>query len=256
MFDWLTVIAQLVNFIILVWLLKRFLYKPIINAIGEREKLIAKQVQDANTIKAEAIRACEDIKRKNIEFDQQRQTLLNTAINEVDAVRIRLLEESRKEAEALRLKLHENLISEQQNLGSEIMRHTQMEVFAIVRKTLIDLASAKLEAQMADVFIIRLKEMKLEENDMLLSALKASSNQVFVRSTFELPPFLQTAIETVIKNNFATEVKINVEIAPHLISGIELIAGGYKVVWSIEDYLLSFEASLTELLEEKTRTKQ
>ena len=36
--NWFTVIAQLVNFLILVWLMKRFLYKPILNAIDEREK--------------------------------------------------------------------------------------------------------------------------------------------------------------------------------------------------------------------------
>ena len=32
-----TVFAQAINFLILVWLLKRFLYKPILHAIDERE---------------------------------------------------------------------------------------------------------------------------------------------------------------------------------------------------------------------------
>ena len=39
--DWFTVVAQAINFLILVWLLKRFLYKPILHAIDEREKGIA-----------------------------------------------------------------------------------------------------------------------------------------------------------------------------------------------------------------------
>ena len=41
--DWFTVVAQVVNFLILVWLLKRFLYKPILDAIDAREKRIAKE---------------------------------------------------------------------------------------------------------------------------------------------------------------------------------------------------------------------
>ena len=45
--DWFTVIAQVINFLILVWLLKRFLYKPVLNAIAEREKKIAAQLSDA-----------------------------------------------------------------------------------------------------------------------------------------------------------------------------------------------------------------
>ena len=45
--DWFTVGAQAVNFIILVWLLKRFLYKPILNAIDAREKRIATELAAA-----------------------------------------------------------------------------------------------------------------------------------------------------------------------------------------------------------------
>ena len=39
--DWFTVGAQALNFLILVWLMKRFLYKPILHAIDAREKRIA-----------------------------------------------------------------------------------------------------------------------------------------------------------------------------------------------------------------------
>ena len=52
--NWFTVCAQAINFLILVWLLKRFLYKPILHAIDEREKGIAAQLADAEAKKAEA----------------------------------------------------------------------------------------------------------------------------------------------------------------------------------------------------------
>jgi F-type H+-transporting ATPase subunit b len=52
--DWFTVGAQALNFIILVWLLKRFLYKPILDAIDAREKRIAAELADADKKKAEA----------------------------------------------------------------------------------------------------------------------------------------------------------------------------------------------------------
>ena len=47
--DWFTVIAQVINFFILVWLLKHFLYKPIINAIDAREKRIADELANAKS---------------------------------------------------------------------------------------------------------------------------------------------------------------------------------------------------------------
>ncbi len=52
--DWFTVVAQALNFLILVWLLKRFLYKPILNALDAREKRIAAELADADARKAEA----------------------------------------------------------------------------------------------------------------------------------------------------------------------------------------------------------
>ena len=52
--DWFTVGAQVLNFLVLVWLMKRFLYKPILDAIDAREKGIATELADADAKKAEA----------------------------------------------------------------------------------------------------------------------------------------------------------------------------------------------------------
>ncbi len=63
--DWFTVIAQVANFLILVWLLKRFLYHPILNAIDAREKRIAKQLSDADAKMTEAQKERDEFNRKN-----------------------------------------------------------------------------------------------------------------------------------------------------------------------------------------------
>ena len=49
--DWFTVGAQVLNFLILIWLLKRFLYKPILHAIDEREERIATELANADSPK-------------------------------------------------------------------------------------------------------------------------------------------------------------------------------------------------------------
>jgi F-type H+-transporting ATPase subunit b len=62
--DWFTVGAQVLNFLILVWLMKRFLYKPILNAIDAREKRIAKELADADATRAEAQRSATSSSRR------------------------------------------------------------------------------------------------------------------------------------------------------------------------------------------------
>jgi len=73
--DWFTVIAQAFNFVILVWLMKRFLYKPILHAIDAREKRIAAELADADATKAEAQKKRDAFQQKNEEFDQQHAAL-------------------------------------------------------------------------------------------------------------------------------------------------------------------------------------
>src|SRR5450631_4660557 len=99
--DWFTVGAQAINFIILVWLLKRFLYKPILNAVDAREKRIAAELADADAKEAEAQKERDEFQHKNEEFDQQRAALLNKATDEAKAERQRLLDEARKTADAI-----------------------------------------------------------------------------------------------------------------------------------------------------------
>ncbi len=255
LFDWFTLAAQLVNFLILVWLLKRFLYKPILNAIDEREKLIAMHLQDAESIKAEASKELDNYQQKNSRFEEQRQELLNQAIGEVNTERQKLLGQTRKEVETLRMRLMETLQAEQLNMSSEIIRRTRTEVFAIARKTLADLASVDLEDQMASVFIRRLKTLNPDERKSLYSALKSPVPKIAIRSTFDLLPAQQSDIQNALKSalNLATDIQF--ETAPHLVSGIELITNGYKVAWTIEDYLGSLETHITQLLNEKTELK-
>jgi len=94
--DWFTVGAQVLNFLILVWLMKRFIYQPILNTIDGREKKIADELADAAARKAEAIQERDDFKEKNEVFDQERADLLNKTTDDAETEGNRLLAEAKK----------------------------------------------------------------------------------------------------------------------------------------------------------------
>jgi F-type H+-transporting ATPase subunit b len=251
--DWFTIVAQALNFLILVWLMKRFLYKPILHAIDEREKRIAKELADADAKKAEAQKEHDEFNHKNEEIDQQRAALLSKATNEAQAERQRLLDEARKAAAALTSKLQETSRSEEHNLHQAIRRRTQQEVFAIARKALADLATTSLEERLGEIFTRRLREMDGQAKASLAEALKTASDPVLVRSAFELPAAQRAVIQNALNETFSAEVRVRFETAPDLISGIELTTNGQKVAWSIADYLVSLEKGVDELLKEKDK---
>ncbi len=253
--NWFTVLAQAINFLILVWLLKRFLYKPILHAIDEREKGIAAQLAQAEAKVAEAQKERDDFQHKNEVFDQQRAALLTKATDEAKAERQRLLDEAKKEADALRAKRQAALRDEQRNLSQDIIRWTQKQVFAITRKTLTDLAGTGLEERMGDVFVQRVRALTGEAKEQLATAFKTSNHMVSVHSAFDLPPAQRAAIESAVKETFAPEARVQFETAPELVSGIELSTNGQKVAWSIADYLATLEKRAGDLLHKEAEPK-
>jgi len=252
--DWFTVGAQVVNFLILVWLLKRFLYKPIVKAIDAREKRIAAELADADAKKAEAQKERDEFQHKNEEFDRHRVALLSKATEEAKAERQRLLDEARKAADALRAKRQETLRNEAHNLNQAIRRRTQKEVFAIARKALMDLATTSLEERLGEVFTRRLREMDGRAKERLVGVLKESSEPALVRSAFDLPVEQRATIQNALNETFSAEIHVRFETTPDLVSGIELTTNGQKVAWSIADYLASLEKGVEELLKENKTT--
>lgn len=251
--DWFTIGAQALNFVILVWLLKHFLYKPILNAIDAREKKIAAELADAAAKKAEAQKDRDEFQHKNEEFDLQRAALLSKATDEAKAERQRLLDEARKAADAASAKRQEALQVEAHNRNQAIGLRAQQEVFAIARKALTDLATASLEERLAAVFTRRLREMNGQAKTGLAQALKSATDPAIVRSAFELPPDQRAVIQNALNETFSADIHIRFETAPDIVSGIELTANGQKVAWSIAEYLSSMEKSVDALLKAKDK---
>ncbi len=249
--DWFTVGAQALNFLILVWLLKRFLYKPILNAIDAREKGIAAQLADATTKKTEAQKEHDEFQSKNKVFDEQRTALLGKATDEAKAEREHLIDEARKEADALRAVQATLLQNDQNRLSTQIIHLTKEEVFGIARKTLADLATVSLEERMGEVFTRRLREMDGQSKASLGSALKTGSEPAVVRSTFALPDNQKAAIQNALNETFSAQIRVRFETAPDAVCGIELTTNGQKLAWSIADYLTSLDQKVGTLLAEK-----
>ncbi len=253
--DWFTVGAQAINFLILVWLMNRFLYKPILHAIDEREKKIAAELADAAAKKAEAKNESDDFRQKNEEFDKERSALIGKAKEDATVEGQRLLNEARKAADEVTLRREEALVSEARSLNLAIIRQTQQEVFGIARKVLADLANTSLEERMCEVFTKRLRSISGQVREGLGAALMASSDAALVRSTFDLSAAQRQAIQNAVNETFSINATLRFETAADLISGIELASNGQKVSWSIADYLLVLENTVGQLVKKHSNDR-
>lgn len=246
--DWFTVGAQALNFAVLVWLLKRFLYQPVLDAIAARETLIAHQLADAAAVKSDAQQQREAFQQKSQLFDAERAGLLDAATREALAERERLMTAARRAADALAAQRQEALRSEAAQWQQALTEGTRREVFEITRRVLADLATADLEERLADVLVRRLDALKPATRDLWSLALGAPGAQAKVRSAFDLPGPARTAIKAAVNACAGTEVPLTFAVDVQLVCGIELVCGGEKLAWSVNQYLNVLERTVADLV--------
>lgn len=253
--DWFTVIAQAINFLILVWLLKRFLYKPILKAIDEREKKIAAQIKDADDKKAGAVKEQADFKKRNDDFDAQKKALMDKAVADSNAQRDKLLEDAKNQANTLRSNLEKAIKEKQESDALASAAKTQEQVFTITKKALKEMASSSLEEQSVNTFIKRLHELNDDEKQKFITAFKSNTNTILVRSAFDLPAPQQSAMTDAVNETLGTKTTLQFTTTPDLISGIELTTNGYKLAWSFTEFLQSLQNNMAAATKEKQNAK-
>ncbi len=246
--DWFTVGAQAVNFLILVWLLKRFLYRPVLAAMDAREKKIAGQLAQAAQREAQATAERDDFQHRRAALESEREGLLRKATEEAAAERHRLMEAARQDAEALRSRLGELLTHEREELRRRLASQTQTEVLALTRKVLSELAGIAVEERMVEVFLEHLRALPDDQRRLVTANTSAAMPVAVVHSAFELSLPRRTAIKAAIGESLGPGMAVRFELSPELVSGIELTVGGVKLAWSITDYLTSLSEKLMALI--------
>jgi F-type H+-transporting ATPase subunit b len=246
--DWFTVAAQVLNFLVLVALMKHFLYQPVLEAIAAREKRIADQIADAVAKEKQAAVERKTFEDKNAAFDEQRAGLLGKATADAQAEGQRLAVEAQKAADALAAQRQQALTTQAAHLQQLLADRAAHEVFAVARKTLADLANVGLEERMVEVFNRSLHDLTDPAKHTLGAALQQSAEPALVRSHFELPAGQQAAIRNAVNETFSADVPLRFEAAGDAICGIELSAGGQKLAWTIDGYLRDLEREVAALL--------
>jgi len=247
--DWFTVGAQALNFLILVWLLKRFLYKPVLDAIDGRERRILLETNAAAAKLLEAQAQIEDFKNKNAAFDRQRTGMIAEVTEQSGTQREHLLAEAHKEADALRAQYAATMLNDRARLAREIARLAGIEVIGIARKALADLADANLQERMSEEFVRRLQALSAEAKKSLAAAISSSSEPVQLSSGLELSVRDRTRIQDALNESLSIKASVRFITAPDGICGIELLTNGQMLAWSIADYLDTLQQKVCVLLD-------
>lgn len=246
--DWLTVAAQIVNFLVLVWLLKRFLYGPITAAMARREARIAERLSDAAAKQARAEAEAERYRQMQAELEATREHLLGEARDAAEQERKALGQEARETIQARKQEWLRQLASERATVLRDL-RHRSTEAFyTLARRTLDDLAGAELEDQIARGFARQLAGLDDEAAAEIAEAARRADGRIRIHSRFGLGPDARQGIARALDGRLAAASEIDYAEDPGLACGIMLEAGSRRLSWSFASYLDGFEAAVEKEL--------
>jgi len=239
--DWFTVAAQAVNFLILVWILKRVLYGPILNAMAERRRRVVAELDNARHSREVAEGDAEEVRRKLEELDRAGETLLAEARRDAEQWKGEALAAMRAEMEERREQWLKALSRERTVISDRVRQRIGEQVVRLSEKVLRDLAGDDLEARSLMDFVSRLAGTDPKVR---------LSGDVVVRTGFPLSKSVLERLETSIREHFPDCLEIAASRDESLGFGIVMIVGDNKWEWNLASYLDDVEAAVFEELSE------
>jgi F-type H+-transporting ATPase subunit b len=278
LFDWFTFAAQIVNFCILIYLLWRFLYKPINQTMDKRRKQIESNWQEAHQQREEAKAEADSYRRQRRELEEQRAEAMARAKEDAEEERKVLIRQARREVNQIEAEWRASLRRQQSDFLEQLRQQVGEQTYDLARRTLRDVVDVEIEGRAIATFLDRLRNLPQSQREGITFSLERSRSPILIRSSFELLPQQQEKLLDTLQQQFAIEKELAIvegleaeneesaEVPAHqlpvqfvtsarLICGISLLIAGQEIGWNFQGYLSDVEARFSRRLEAEIAKK-
>lgn len=255
--DWFTFVAQIVNFLILIALLQRFLYKPVIKAMDEREQRVASELEEARRKKVEAEQKERELEKELKNFESQKAGLMEEARRNVDENRQEWTNQLRKEITEIRSRWIEALESEKESFLSELKEETGSQVIHLMESVLGDLSERNLQQQTVDFFYQKISTLDKEDTEQLMKTIRQlKAVEAEIVSSFELDEEQKHRLIDHIRQIAGPEMECTFRTSDRLGFGLELRVGGWQLGWNLQSYLEELRRNMDQYLKKEIPIRQ
>ena len=253
--DWLTVAAQIVNFLVLVWLLQRFLYKPVTTAMRRREDRINDRMAEARAARRQAEDEVERLKRRQAELEAQKDEILDTARQEAATLRDRLEAGIREEMDEKRAAWRDHLAEERAALAQSLRRKAGQKVLEISHRVLADYADADLSERVIAKFAERLQTLDPDIHARMSKAAAEPDAVATVSCGAAIDSASKARITRAIHRSLSSDLDVNYRQDPEMVLGVRMTIGEYSVEWSAAHYLDRLQTEMEEIMDAGSRAR-
>lgn len=256
--DWFVVVTQIVNFLILVVLLRWLLYRPLLSLIRERQASIRQAEDHMHRIRLEAEAQSAAQQHAREQLAAQKRRWLREARHAVDQETQRALEQMATQLQQQRNAWLRELGEGRTELFNQLRPELLQQVQRVVRRALVDLASTELEEQMLNRFLAELNALEGNARKHLKQVLDDAQEGVQLQASFPLSALQHTRVMEALQSLCpALQGRdLIADRAPELLCGIELRSSAGVIGWNLNHYLQGLEQQLSTALSGDLRQRQ
>lgn len=224
-FDWFTFVAQLVNFGLLLLLLRIFLYRPVLNLMEERQQRLSRAWDDAREAEEQARAEAERLAAVRAELEDTRRERLQEVEAEAAELRSMRLAEAAAAARHEQARQSARLRADGEALVTGLVEESATVLLRELDEALGDLADSGLEEQAARRFVQHLDALPEEQR----AQLRAATAPPVITTALPPEPGTRDLFEDAVRRLTPGGAAPRFEVDPQLLFGAALTAGSLRV---------------------------
>lgn len=238
--DWTTFILEIINFLVLVWILQRFLYRPVMKVVVQRRAAISQSLQKAQATQEQAAALKTQYENRLADWQQEREAARKKLREEIEVERQKLaaqlqteLAEQRRKEQVLSSRRDENLLHEARHQAQLLS-----EQFAA--KLLTRLAAPAVEGQLLEMLLEDLARLPKPQRETLAAAQHDAQAPVQVISAFTLNDAQRQGLVAALQKTLGSTLSCEFREDPAMLAGASIHIGAYYLQANLKEELRFF----------------
>ncbi len=243
-----TIIAQLINFSVLLFILNKFLYKPVLKTMDKRREDIKNKIEETQNKLEESDKLKEEYFNKLQEVEKENITLRKQALEDIKKFKDSELQKVKEDISLKKDKFNDYLDLEQKSLIENFNENLSDLFVEYSNNILRVLANSTLQGEIVNNFMQKINDLTDEKVE---SVNKLNVEDIYISSNDELTDKQKDFIkDSLVKKGFKFK-DIQYTVDKKLILGIELKAKSYVLSWDVRELTNNFISTIDNKINDR-----
>ena len=235
--NWSTFVLEIINFLVLVWILQHFFYKPVLAVIARRRAAIDKTVTDARALQADAEKLQSQYRQRLADWEKERRRAREELAGEIEAERTRRLADLQSQLEQEREKAEVTAQRRQADATHKAEEAAMLQAAGFASRLLGAVASPELEQRLVDLLLEQLARLPEERVAALRNSCGRTSEAILVSSVWPLSEGQRQRLQEALYTTLALDMPIRFEQDRALLAGLRIGIGAWVLGANLQDEL-------------------